>query len=48
LVAFAIPCSGSAGKPQFVGMMQRLTERFNTAESDSTEAQSVLHAMQQQ
>ena len=37
LVAFTIPCSSSAGKPQFVGKMQRLIERFNMAEPDSAE-----------
>jgi Na+:H+ antiporter, NhaA family len=48
LVAFTIPCNSSAGKPQFAEMMQRLIERFNTAEPDSAEAQSALQAMQQQ
>lgn len=48
LLAFTIPCSSSASKPQFVGKMQRLLELFDVAEPNSAEAQSVLHAIEQE
>jgi NhaA family Na+:H+ antiporter len=48
MLAFTIPCNSSAGKPQFVAKMQRLLERFNAAVPDSSEAQTALHAMEQQ
>ena len=48
VLAFTIPCDSSPDKPQFVAKMQRLLERFETAEKDSAEAQAALHAMEQQ
>ncbi len=48
MLAFTIPCSSSSGKPRFVAKMQRLVERFEAAEPDSTEAHAALHAMEEQ
>lgn len=48
MLAFTIPCSSSSGKPRFVAKMQRLMERFDAAEPDSTEAHAALHAMEEQ
>jgi Na+:H+ antiporter, NhaA family len=48
MLAFTIPCSSSSGKPRFVAKMQRLVERFDAAEPDSTEAHAALHAMEEE
>ena len=46
MLAFTIPCNSSTDKPRFVAKVQRLLERFETAEKDSGEAQAALHAME--
>jgi Na+:H+ antiporter, NhaA family len=48
MLAFTIPCTSSSDKPAFVAKVQRLLERFEAAEADSTEAQAALHAMEEQ
>jgi len=48
LLAFTIPYKSSTDKQGFVAKVQRLLERFEAAEGDSTEAQAALDAMEEQ
>jgi NhaA family Na+:H+ antiporter len=48
MLAFTIPYKSSTDKPGFVAKVQRLLERFEGAESDSTEAQAALDAIEEQ
>lgn len=48
LLAFSIPVKTSIDKPMFLDRCRSLLNRFQTAEVNSNEAHSVIHALEQQ
>ena len=47
MLAFTIPYKSSTDRSGFVAKVQRLLERFEGAEADSTEAQAALHTIEE-